>query len=103
MTQEIITITVEAGQMTARRKPRKIALRRPVPVWAIVKYAALTTIFYFHKMIGNPNFIRKTPISRCISVFKNNTIFSVARLYSGQKPTRLEIATRIFHSLRLPV
>ena len=32
MTQEIITITVEAGQMTARRKPRKIALRRPVPV-----------------------------------------------------------------------
>ena len=42
MTQEIITITVEAGQMTARRKPRKIALRRPVPVWAIVKYAALT-------------------------------------------------------------
>lgn len=42
MTQEIITITVEAGQMTARRKPRKIALRHPVPVWAIVKYAALT-------------------------------------------------------------
>lgn len=42
MTQEIITITVEAGQMTARRKPRKIAQRRPVPVWAIVKYAALT-------------------------------------------------------------
>lgn len=34
MTQEIITITVEAGQMTARRKPRKIAQRRPVPVWA---------------------------------------------------------------------
>ena len=42
MTQEIITITVEAGQMTARRKYRKIAQRRPVPVWAIVKYAALT-------------------------------------------------------------
>ena len=42
MTQEIITITVEAGQMTARRKSRKIAQRRPVPVWAIVKYAALT-------------------------------------------------------------
>lgn len=42
MTQEIITITVEAGQMTARRKPRKIAQRRPVPVWVIVKYAALT-------------------------------------------------------------
>ena len=40
MTQEIITITVEAGQMTARRKSRKIAQRRPVPVWAIVKYAA---------------------------------------------------------------
>ena len=39
---EIITITVEAGQMTARRKSRKIAQRRPVPVWAIVKYAALT-------------------------------------------------------------
>lgn len=38
MTQEIITITVEAGQMTARRKSRKIAQRRPVPVWAIVKY-----------------------------------------------------------------
>lgn len=37
MTQEIITITVEAGQVTARRKPRKIALRHPVPVWAIVK------------------------------------------------------------------
>lgn len=34
MTQEIITITVEAGQMTARRKYRKIAQRRPVPVWA---------------------------------------------------------------------
>ena len=42
MTQEIITITVEAGQVTARQKPRKIAQRRPVPVWAIVKYAALT-------------------------------------------------------------
>ena len=42
MTQEIITITVEAGQMTARRKSRKIDQRRPVPVWAIVKYAALT-------------------------------------------------------------
>ena len=42
MTQEIITITVEAGQMTARRKSRKIAQRRPVPVWTIVKYAALT-------------------------------------------------------------
>ena len=42
MTQEIITITVEAGQMTARRKYRKIAQRRPVPVWAIMKYAALT-------------------------------------------------------------
>ena len=42
MTQEIITITVEAGQMTARRKSRKIAQRRPVPVWAIVRYAALT-------------------------------------------------------------
>ena len=42
MTQEIITITVEAGQMTARRKTLKIAQRRPVPVWAIVKYAALT-------------------------------------------------------------
>lgn len=42
MTQEIITITVEAGQMTARRKTMKIAQRRPVPVWAIVKYAALT-------------------------------------------------------------
>ena len=42
MTQEIITITVEAGQMTARRKSRKIAQRRPVHVWAIVKYAALT-------------------------------------------------------------
>lgn len=42
MTQEIITITVEAGQMTARRKPRKIAQRRPVPVWTIVKYVALT-------------------------------------------------------------
>lgn len=42
MTQEIITITVEAGKMTARRKPRKIAQRRPVPVWAIVKYAAMT-------------------------------------------------------------
>ena len=41
MTQEIITITVEAGQMTARRKSRKIDQRRPVPVWAIVKYAAL--------------------------------------------------------------
>ena len=35
MTQEIITITVEAGQMTARRKPRKIAQRRPVPVWTM--------------------------------------------------------------------
>lgn len=34
MTQEIITITVEAGQMTARRKSRKIDQRRPVPVWA---------------------------------------------------------------------
>lgn len=42
MTQEIITITVEAGQMTARRKTLKIAQHRPVPVWAIVKYAALT-------------------------------------------------------------
>ena len=42
MTQEIITITVDAGQLTARRKPQKIAQRRPVPVWAIVKYAALT-------------------------------------------------------------
>lgn len=42
MTQEIITITVEAGQMTARRKSRKIDQRRPAPVWAIVKYAALT-------------------------------------------------------------
>ena len=42
MTQEIITITVEAGQMTARRKSRKIAQRRPVPAWAIVKYAAMT-------------------------------------------------------------
>ena len=42
MTQEIITITVEAGQMTARRKSRKTDQRRPVPVWAIVKYAALT-------------------------------------------------------------
>lgn len=31
MTQEIITITVEAGQMTARRKTLKIAQRRPVP------------------------------------------------------------------------
>ena len=32
MTQEIITITVEAGQMTARRKSRKIDQRRPAPV-----------------------------------------------------------------------
>lgn len=31
MTQEIITITVEAGQMTARRKSRKIAQRPPGP------------------------------------------------------------------------
>ena len=37
MTQEIITITVEAGQMTARRKSRKIAQRRPVSVWTILK------------------------------------------------------------------
>ena len=29
MTQEIITITVEAGQMTARRKTLKIAQHRP--------------------------------------------------------------------------
>ena len=41
MTQEIITITVEAGQMTARRKSRKIAQRRPVPVWAIVKLSLI--------------------------------------------------------------
>ena len=36
MTQEIITITVEAGQMTARRKYRKIAQRRPVPVLSLI-------------------------------------------------------------------
>lgn len=42
MTQEIITITVEVGKMTARRKSRKIAQCHPVPVWAIVKYATLT-------------------------------------------------------------
>lgn len=41
MTQEIITITVEAGQMTARRKSRKIDQRRPVPVWA-----SMTLVFY---------------------------------------------------------
>lgn len=41
MTQEIITITVEAGQMTARRKSRKIDQRRPVPVWAIKEIANL--------------------------------------------------------------
>lgn len=39
MTQEIITITVEAGQMTARRKSRKIARRRPVPAWAMLPTA----------------------------------------------------------------
>ena len=43
MTQEIITITVEAGQVTARRKPRKIAQRRTVrALTCCVKYATLT-------------------------------------------------------------
>lgn len=49
MTQEIITITVEAGQMTARRKSRKIAQRRPVPVWAIVE-RTITDIVCMHSV-----------------------------------------------------